>query len=429
MTNMTDVTQFLGTLAVDRSLWPDFLTLCDFGGRLAGSPGERAARDWAAGRLAALPGGTLRRDPVRYAGWTCHGARLTELATGHDVVVTPLLAAASTPPGGLALEVVDCGRGGPEEIAHAGAAVRGRAVLVRHEYPFASWTIHRRVKLGAAIEAGASAFLVAQPEPGIGPVSGSAVLAPGRMIPGLGLSAEAAGQVRRPGSRVRLTLDATDDPDALTETLVLDLPGQGPERVVLSAHIDGHSLGESALDNATGLAAVLSLARAVAPYVARMRRGLTVCVFSAEEWALTGSRAWLDAMPAAERARIVFNLNLDSIAGASSLTALTSGFPALGGFVQDAVEVTGFQLAVHEPLMPNSDHANFAAQGIPALRLLAGFNQPGSNLRLLLTSADTRALTNVQELRAAALSAGAVLWQALDAEEETMAGLRRSYAF
>lgn len=428
MTGMPDVTQFLSSLAADRSLWPDFLALCGFGGRLAGSPGEEEARDWAAGRLAAVPGGMLRRDPVRYAGWTCRGERLTGLATGDDLAVTPLLASASTPPGGLVLEVVDCGRGGPEEIARAGEAVRGRAVLARHEYPFAPWTIHRRIKLGAAIEAGAAAFLVAQPEPGIGPVSGSAGLAPGRMIPGLGLSAEAAARVATPGSRVRLTLDATDHPNAVTETLVLDLPGQGSDRVVLSAHIDGHSLGESALDNATGVAAVLSLARAVAPYVGKMERGLTVCVFSAEEWALTGSQAWLGALPAAERGRIVFSLNLDSIAGAPSLAALTSGFPALGGFVQEAAKATGYSLAVHEPLMPNSDHANFAAHGIPALRLLAGFDEPGSNLRLLLTGADTRALTHEQELRAAALTAGTVLWRALQADEGTMTALHGTTA-
>jgi aminopeptidase YwaD len=419
-----DLVSFMGRVAADRSLWPDFLALCDFGGRLTGSPGEQAARNWAAGRLATIPGGVLRRDPVRYNGWTCHGASLTELSSGRDLEVTPLLAAAATPPEGLTLEVIDCGRGAPDQIRLAGEAVRGRAVLVRHEYPFASWTIHRRIKLAAAIEAGAAAFLIAQPEPGIGPVSGSAGLAPGRMIPALGLSAEAAARIARPGSQVRLKLDASNEPDALTETLVLDMPGRGPERVVLSAHIDGHSLAESALDNATGVAAVLALARAVAPFMASMARGLTICLFSAEEWALTGSRMWLDALPAPERAQIVFNLNLDSIAGAASLTALTSDFPALGGFVQGAAEGAGFSLAVHEPLMSNSDHANFAAHGIPALRLLAGFDEPDSHLRHLLTGADTRLLTNVRELKAGALTAASVLWAALKADGESLARLR-----
>jgi aminopeptidase YwaD len=410
--------RFLGAVAVDRALWPDFEALCDFGGRLTGSPGEAAAREWAVERLAAIPGGTLRRDPVRYAGWTCDAVRLTELATGRDLDAVPLLAAAATPADGLTLEVVDCGRGSSEQIRLAGDAVRGRAVLVRHEYPFASWTIHRRVKLAAAIEAGAAAFLIAQPEPGIGPVSGSAGMAPGRMIPGLGISAEAAARLARPGSRVRMVLEATHQPDALTETLVLDLLGRGPERVVLSAHIDGHNLGESALDNATGVVAVLALARAIAPFVAGMARGLTVCLFSAEEWALTGSRAWLEAMAPEDRARIVFNLNLDSIAGAASLTALTSDFPALGGFVQGAADAAGLALAVHQPLMSNSDHANFAAHGIPALRLLAGFDEPNSHLRHLLTRADTRLLTNVRELKASTLTAASVLWHALQADGE-----------
>ena len=213
--------------------------------------------------------------------------------------MTPLLAAGTTPPEGLELEVVDCARGAPEQIAALADTVRGRAVLVRHEYPFASWSIHRRIKLGAAIEAGAAAFLIAQPEPGIGPVSGSAGMTQQeRMIPGLGLSAEAAAAIAAPGSRVRLVLEADDDPAATTETLVLDIPGQGPDAIVLSAHIDGHSLGESALDNATGVAAALALARAAAPFVSAMPRGLMVCVFSAEEWALTGSAKWLQAMPA-----------------------------------------------------------------------------------------------------------------------------------
>ncbi len=414
---------FMGRVAADDALWSDFNALCDFGGRLSGLPGERRARDWAAGRLAAIPGGTLRRDPVRYAGWRCGRANLIDVSSGQALAVAPLLGAASTPPGGLTLAVIDCGRGTPDDIAAMGEAVRGRAVLVRHEYPFAADTVHRRRKLAAAINAGAAAFLIAQPEPGVGPVSGSAGSAPGRMIPALGVSAEAA-QLAAGGSMVRVEIEATDDPSAGTETLVLDLPGRGPERVVLSAHIDGHALAESALDNATGVAAALALARVVAPLVGGMPRGLTVCLFSAEEWALAGSRAWLDALPAAERSRLVFNLNLDSIAGSPSLTALTSGFPALGDFVGRAARAAGLALRVHEPLMTNSDHANFAALGIPAMRLLAGFDEPGSRLRHLLTGADTRGLTDARELGAAAITAGAVLWRALRADVETMAGLR-----
>ena len=75
--------------------------------------------------------------------------------------------------------------------------------------------------------------------------------------------------------------------------------------------------------------------------------------------------------------------------------------------------------------MRNSDHANFAAHGIPALRLLAGFDEPASHLRHLLTRADTRLLTNVRELKASTLTAGAILWRALQASNAELDALRR----
>ncbi len=209
---------------------------------------------------------------------------------------------------------------------------------------------------------------------------------------------------------------------------MLDLPGAGPGRVVLSAHIDGHALAESALDNGTGVVAALALARAAAPHVARLPRGLTLCLFSAEEWALTGSRRWLAGLDPAAREAMAFNLNLDSIAGSPRLTALTSGFPALGGFARAACADLGLDVGVHLPLMQNSDHANFAAHGIPAMRLIAGFDEPHSALRLLLSPADTRLLVAPSELKGAALTAGAILWRALIAPDTELASLRRSAA-
>ncbi len=65
--------------------------------------------------------------------------------------------------------------------------------------------------------------------------------------------------------------------------------------------------------------------------------------------------------------------------------------------------------------MTNSDHANFAANGIPAMRLLAGFNGPASNLRYLLTGTDKPFLTNSRGLKASTLTVGAVLRRALEA--------------
>src|SRR5262249_57252928 len=156
--------------------------------------------------------------------------------------------------------------------------------------------------------------------------------------------------------------------------------------------------GESAMDNATGVAVALGLARVLAPHVSGCPRGLRICLFSAEEWGLVGSRIWLERMDEAARRSMVINLNLDSVGGASALTALTSGFERLDVWVKDTAAHAGLPLATHVPLMANSDHANFAAHGIPAVRLLAGFNAPDSNLRLVLTAADTRDKVKAGEL-------------------------------
>jgi Zn-dependent M28 family amino/carboxypeptidase len=217
---------------------------------------------------------------------------------------------------------------------------------------------------------------------------------------------------------------AGEDHIGQTTVLALDLPGAGPERIVVSAHVDGHPHGESAIDNATGLAVALALARTLAPHVAPLPRGLRICLFGAEEWGLVGSRLWLAQLDEAERRRMVLNINLDSVAGAPRLTALTSGFRGLDAWARRTAAAAGLSLATHLPLMSNSDHANFAASGIPALRLIAGFGDADSNLRFLLTAADTRDKVRPAELADALRLATALAWDALCAPDETLRALR-----
>jgi hypothetical protein len=410
----------------DPQVWSDFQALCDIGGRLAGSWSEAAALAWAHAQLAMIPGGSVREHAVAYPGWRCRDARLIEAASGTALRCTPLLGTAATT--GLTAEVVDLGRGRADDFARHAGAIPGRIVLVRHEYPFAAGHVHRRVKLAMAQKAGAAGFLIAHPERGVGAVSGSSGRDGGPGIPALGIDAEAADALHRApdGTRpaVCMIIDGVDVADE-TRMLVLDLPGHGPDWIVVSAHLDGHPHGESAIDNATGVVVALALARALASRIAGCPRGLRVCLTSAEEWGLVGSRLWLERMETAERRRMRLDINLDSVGGAADLTALTSGFAGLDGWVRDTAARTGLPLATHLPLMPNSDHANFAAHGIPALRLIAGFGSPDSNLRLLLTAADTRDKVRREELDAALRAAYAFTWEALRLDETALADLAK----
>jgi hypothetical protein len=412
---MSAFQQVLGSIAADSDLWHEFLAFARCGGRVAGSESERRAAAIVEASLVRLPRIAVRREPIAYDGWRATAASVE--VTGdppRDIACQPLLRAAPTPPEGLVAEVVDLGRGTPEAYdAHAGE-IGGRIALVRHEYMFADGTIHRRRKLGWAVERGAAGFLIANPHPGIGPVAGSAGMAGERRIPAVGIAAEGAALLSyrgptRPTVRLRL---ATEESPARADNLIAELPGETDDWIVLSAHIDGHSLAESAMDNATGLAAALAVFRAMAPLAGTLRRGLRLCVFTVEEWALTGSHRHVAALGEAERRRIRLNVNLDSVAGSPRLTALTSGFAKLDGFLGEAAAQVGAELGLYRPLMANSDHYNFAAAGIPAFRLVAGFDEPGSNLRYVLTAADTADKVASGELRHAAQLVAAIVHRA-----------------
>lgn len=421
-----DLRNILGAVAADAQMWRDFNAICDCGGRLAGSTSEKRALELTLTLLREIDRASARSESVPYAGWNSRECSLRVLTSDRALACKPLLGSQSTPPAGLAAEVIDLGRGTPGQFEQHARDVPGRIVLVRHEYPFAAGHLHRRRKYGWAMERGAAAFIIASPFPGGGVVSGSSGRGGEHGIPAVATDYESAALLAAHDGRLpqaRLTVHG-EDFAAETEVTLIEIAGQTSQWVVVSAHLDGHDLAESALDNATGMAVALTVARALAPFVAQCRRGLRVCLFSAEEWALAGSGAYLGRMSKAERGAIALNINLDTVGGDTGLTALVSEFAGLERFVQAAAAASGVPLGVYRPMMPNSDHYNFARHGIPALRLVAGFDAPQSNVRHILTPADTRDKVAPAELKNAARLTAALAWRALNAPDEEMAALK-----
>lgn len=387
--------------ADDAALMNDFQKICAFGGRLSGSGQDVAAMEWVVSRLREI-GPDVRVMSVPYDGWRSVAATLTLL--GHAPVeldCVPLLRSASTAPAGLEGTILDLGAGRSEDFERAGDAVRGKIVLVRHEYPFAQTHMHRRRKYDLAVKYGAAAFLIANATPGAGPLSGSS----GRPRDGAGIPAAyidhegALALSAQPHAQVRLTIVGEEVRDALAPVGILDLPGGRDNRIVISAHLDGHDLGTSALDNATGVAVALAAARILAPHVGPDTPGLRVCFFTAEEWALAGSARYLADMAPLEREALKLNINLDTVAGDDSLCALISEYPALVEIVDCTAKEAGVPVSHWLPFMPNSDHANFAKHGIPALRLVAGFDKPQSRVQHILSRQDLPEIIREIELR------------------------------
>ena len=131
------------------------------------------------------------------------------------------------------------------------------------------------------------------------------------------------------------------------------------------------------------------------------------------------------ALAEAERNGISLNVNLDSVAGSPHLTAMTSGFAGLEPFLLATAEANNQSLRTVRPLMMNSDHGNFAAAGIPAFRLVAGYDDPMAHLRFVLTEADTRDKVARGELTTATLLAAAIVHAAAKAAPEQAQTWRR----
>ena len=415
-----------GKIATDPLLPEEFAAICDFGGRLAGTESERRAMEYVAQRGSLASGAPCAKIPVAYGGWRAEKAEL-RLSDGKSVPCHPLVRSMPTPADGVTAEVVDLGRGTPEEFEAHRPEIAGRIVLVRHELMFVAGTIHRRRKYNMALEAGALGFLIAGSMAGE-LVAGSSGRNEGDAgIPAAGISPETAAVLaRRAAGWPRATLVvAAEEYPAQTSTLLFDLPGQTGNVVVLSAHVDGHDVNESAMDNASGVATALAVIRAVAPHVRTWRRGVRLAFFSAEEWALTGSARYVAGLSDDERKRIALNINLDTVAGGKRLTALTSGFAGLEPFLLQAAEANGQRLRCVRPLQTNSDHANFALAGVPAFRLVAGYDEPDANVRFVLTPGDRRDKVAMAELVAAAQLTASLLSAACNASSSEAERWRR----
>jgi hypothetical protein len=220
----------------------------------------------------------------------------------------------------------------------------------------------------------------------------------------LGHAAPPAGPVELLAS-VRLAV-ATSATDAATDNVVGLLRGSDPrlrdEYVVVTAHldhlgigtpVDGDSIYNGAVDNASGVAAMVEAARAVAAMPERPRRSLLFVAVGAEEPGSLGS-AWLARHPPLPRGAIVANVNVDGGAAWAfdALVARGADHSTLARAVAAGAAAAG-ERVVPDPIpertsLAGSDQWSFLVAGIPAVAL--GTARSGEARRLAVEWAATR---------------------------------------
>ncbi|MGZ6124027.1 MAG: M28 family peptidase, partial [Myxococcales bacterium] len=168
------------------------------------------------------------------------------------------------------------------------------------------------------------------------------------------------------------------------------LPGESAETVVYSAHLDHHGICapgaadpicNGAIDNATGIAEMLEIARGFAALPRRERSVLFVAV-TGEERGLLGS-AWFARHPTIARERMIANLNLDQLLPAwppAELVLRGAELSTLEDHVRSAAAELGLGIAAdpvpEQGFFARSDQLNFARIGVPSACLWQAFSGP-----------------------------------------------------
>ena len=146
--------------------------------------------------------------------------------------------------------------------------------------------------------------------------------------------------------------------------------------------VNGDSIYNGALDNASGTADLLAVARAAAAGAAT-RRSLLFVFVTAEESGLLGSKFFAEN-PTVPLERIVANLNVDggNLLGRSrDLRVLGDNKSSLGPSLKNFVRPRGMRLSPDDHpergYFYRSDHFSFAKAGIPAVSIAAGTDYVG----------------------------------------------------
>ena len=159
-------------------------------------------------------------------------------------------------------------------------------------------------------------------------------------------------------------------------------PALKHEYVVLTAHLDGlgkgaavggDSIYNGAMDNASGIAMLLEVARVLQASPERPKRSIVFLATTAEERGLLGADYYADR-PTVPRDAIVANVNMDmpvSVVPMRDFVAYGAEHSTLGAAAARAAQAEGFALTPDprpdEVIFVRSDQYPFVRRGIPAL--------------------------------------------------------------
>ena len=189
-------------------------------------------------------------------------------------------------------------------------------------------------------------------------------VAKGNKLPGVNINAKDAVKLVENGTKmVRIVLEQ-DEWEGESRNVVLDIPGEIDEWIVLTAHYDSTSLSTGAYDNMSGSIGILAMAEhfMTAPH----KRGIRMILCGSEERGLLGAKAWVRDFPELAE-KCVLNVNLDMIGSImGKFHACVTGEEKLVSYIEYFAAEQGFGIGVKQGVY-SSDSSPMADAGIPAV--------------------------------------------------------------
>jgi Zn-dependent M28 family amino/carboxypeptidase len=184
----------------------------------------------------------------------------------------------------------------------------------------------------------------------------------------------------------------------VSQNVVAVLPGSDPtlqkEYVVLSAHLDhlgigspinGDAVFNGAMDNASGVAALLEIAHQLQQSRQQLKRSVLFLAVTGEEKGLLGSK-YFTAHPTVPLRSIVADLNLDMFLPIHPMHVMTvfgMNESTLGNIVRDIATKRGLKTQddpyPQRNIFIRSDQYNFVLHGIPSVMCMDGSEKGGKD--------------------------------------------------
>ncbi|MEP1231407.1 MAG: M20/M25/M40 family metallo-hydrolase [Litorimonas sp.] len=283
----------------------------EVGARLAGTPAEARARDWALAKFREIGLENVRVEPFKIPGWV-RGEETAQILAPYpqNMVITSLGGSVATPDGGVQAPIVYFETFEALENAPAGG-LEGSIVfisgLMKKAHDGAGYGPANRKRRSGATEAskrGALAVVIrsvgtdSHRFPHTGQMRYAEDVKP---IPIGALSAPDADQLERilqSGETVemKLTLTPRGTGEQQSGNVIGEIVGtEHPDEIILiGGHLDSWDLGTGAVDDGAGIGISAGAAQVIIEAGLKPKRTIRVVAFGAEEVGLLGGRAYVE---------------------------------------------------------------------------------------------------------------------------------------